>query len=454
MIRHPEEPIARALAWGFLASPQWNRASLAWTGAEVLGRRYEWLPHVVSSVLAAYRRPPLDRPDELTRFLLASTDLAELVHGPDTQQHPVRVKTVITVPGQMGRRRWPVPEIDDLSALATVLELPLEQLSWVADVQGRQRRTAPGPLHLYRYHWLGRPNAVPRLLEAPTPLLRAVQRRLAEEILLWVPIHPAAHGFVRGRSALTGAAQHVGADTVVCLDLRTFFAQVTSSRVDGLFRSMGYPEAVASTLTGLCTHRTPVHVLDQLPAGGDSTSRHRLRSALRASHLPQGAPTSPALANLACYTLDVRLAGCAAAAGLTYTRYADDLAFSGSDPAVPRLVEAVTKIAREEGFAINPTKTRERRSGQRHEVTGVVTNETLGVPRAYHDQLRAVLHDAARNGPKVANRQQRPDFRAHLDGRVGWVESVNPFRRKRLRAQFDLISWPDGPSREGSPTGL
>lgn len=78
-------------------------------------------------------------------------------------------------------------------------------------------------------------------------------------------------------------------------------------------------------------------------------------------------------------------------------------------------------------------------------VTGVVTNEKLGVPRAYHDQLRAVLHDAARNGPEVANRQQRPDFRSHLDGRVGWVQSVNPVRGRRLRAQFDLINWPDGP---------
>ena len=179
------------------------------------------------------------------------------------------------------------------------------------------------------------------------------------------------------------------------------------------------------------------------PPAGDSTSRHRLRAALRAGHLPQGAPTSPALANLACYTLDARLTGYAAAAGLTYTRYADDLTFSGGDVAVPRLVEAATMIAREEGFAVNPTKTRVQRSGQRHVITGVITNEKLGVPRAYHDQLRAVLHDTARHGPEVANRRQRTDFRAYLEGRVGWVESVNPVRGRRLRAQFDAISWPD-----------
>ena len=162
------------------------------------------------------------------------------------------MQSVATVPGQMGVRRWPVPEIDDLVGLATLLELPLDQLLWAADVRGLQRRTAPGPLHLYRHRWVARPGAVPRLLESPTPLLRAVLRRVLDRILCWVPVHPAAHGFVRGRSALTNAQLHLGADPLVCLDLKTFFATITAARVNGLYTSMGYSEAVAWTLTGLC----------------------------------------------------------------------------------------------------------------------------------------------------------------------------------------------------------
>ncbi len=344
----------------------------------------------------------------------------------------------------MGVTRWPVPQIDDLASLATLLGLPLEQLTWAADVQGLQRRTPAGRLHLYRYRWITRPSAVPRLLEAPTPLLRAVLRRALDDVLSWVPVHPAAHGFVRGRSALTNAAAHVGTNTLVCMDLRTFFSSITAARVNGLFRAMGYPESVAWTLTGLCTNQTPVRVLSKMPDGGGSSARYRLRAELRARHLAQGAPTSPALANLICFTLDQRLAGYATTAGLTYTRYADDLAFSGRKINADGLIRGVTRIAHEEGFAVNTTKTRVGNAHQRHEITGLVTNDRLGVPREYHEQLRAVLHDARHNGVEPANRAEHPHFQAHLDGRVGWVESVNPVRGRRLRAQFEAISWPEG----------
>jgi retron-type reverse transcriptase len=185
-------------------------------------------------------------------------------------------------------------------------------------------------------------------------------------------------------------------------------------------------------------------VLTGMPPGGDSTARYRLRAELRERHLPQGAPTSPALANLAAFGLDRRLAGYAAANGLAYSRYADDLTFSGPDVAVPRLVAVVTEIARDEGFRINPRKTRAQHPGRRRTVTGlVVSGDRTGVPREYHDQLRAVLHDAATHGPEAANRDLVPHFRAHLEGRVGWVESVNPVRGRRLRAQLESVVWPE-----------
>ena len=436
------EHLARGLAWGFLAAEEWNESSLVAAAAATLGRRHRWLPRVVRPVLTAYRSAPTDRPYELARFMLVATPLAEVADRAGQRGTPVRVRVIPAVAGRMGVRRWPVPEVDDSQCLAALLEVPLDQLAWMADLHGLQRRTPAGPLHVYRYRWLTRSHAVPRLLESPTPVLRAVLRRVLEEILRWVPIHPAAHGFVRGRSALTNAAAHVAADSVVCLDLRTFFASITASRVSGLFRSMGYPEAVAHTLTGLCTQQTPVRVLSQMPLGGDSSTRHRLRAELRAPHLPQGAPTSPALANLACFVLDRRLAGYATASRLTYTRYADDLTFSGSDLTAHRLIRAVTEFVRSEGFAVNTSKTRVRTDNQRQQVTGLVTNEQLGIPREYHDRLRAVLHDARQNGVDAANRSHHPNFQAHLDGRVEWVEAVSPARGRRLRAQFNAILWP------------
>lgn len=441
MTHDPDEPLARGLAWGLLAATEWTEPALRTAAARAFGHHHRWLPKVVRPVLGAYRVPPADRPYELTRFLLAQTPLREIVHEARRRRRPLHIRELTPVPGQMGSRRWPVPEVADLGELATLLKLPLEQLDWLADLRGRQRRTPPGPFHTYSHHWVQRPGAVPRLLEAPTPLLRAVLRRALDRILVWVPVHPAAHGFVAGRSAVTNAACHVGATTVVTVDLRTFFSSITAARVNGLFRSMGYPEAIAWTLTGLCTHRTPGWALTAMPAGGDSSARHQLRAALRGAHLPQGAPTSPALANLACFSLDHRLQRYAAASGLTYSRYADDLTFSGETVRTVPLVRAVTEIAQDEGFAVNSRKTRARHRGQRQSVTGIVTNRRLGTPREDRDQLRAVLHEARLRGPEAANRYEHPNFRDHLHGRITWVESVNPTQGRRLRAQFDAISW-------------
>ena len=439
----PLDALARSLAWAFLAADAWTTRSLVAAAGTTLGRRHRWLPRVVEPVLAAHRSAPADRPYALARFVLEQTPLVEHAERAARRGRAVRVVLVPTVPGAMGVRRWPVPDVPDLPALAHLLELPPDQLDWLADPRGRQRRTPDGPFHAYRHRWVERPGAVPRLLEAPTPLLRAVLRRVLDRILVWVPLHPAAHGFVRGRSAITHAGVHVGADAVACLDLRTFFASITVARVHGVFRNLGYPEAVAWALACVCTHATPVAVLTRMPAGGLTAGQAWLRAGLRARHMPQGAPTSPALANLACFTLDRRLAGLAGGAGLTYSRYADDLTFSGPRGSVGGLVPAVGRVVREEGFDLNPTKTRVRGPGQRREVTGLVVHDRVNVTRAYHDQLRAVLHDAARNGPAAANRLGVPDFRAHLTGRVGWVESVNPGRGRRLRAQLDAVSWPD-----------
>ncbi|WP_375430732.1 reverse transcriptase family protein [uncultured Friedmanniella sp.] len=442
--------VARALSWAFLAADGWTVRSLRAAAGRTLGPDHRWTSAVARDVLAEHPTPPLDRPYALAELIAGLPAFAEGLERDRRRQVSVRVRSIPTVPGTMGRRSWPVPVLDDLPALAALLEVPEEQLPWLADVQGRQRRRPEGPLRLYRYRWVRRPGAVPRLLEVPTPILRAVLRRLLGEVLVWVPLHPAAYGFVRGRSALDHARCHVGADLVVSLDLRHFFAAVGAARVAGLFRRMGYPDGVVPTLTGLVTHRTPVGVLSGMPSGGDSSSRALLRARLRAPHLPQGAPTSPALANLACFALDRRLAGYAEAlGGATYSRYADDLVFSGpASLRSARLVQAVSTIVAQEAFTLNPAKTRVQRSSQRQLVTGIVVNEQLGVPREDEDRLRAVLHEAGRSGPEVANRQQHPDFRAHLEGRVGWVESVNPVRGRRLRRQLEAIRWPAEDGRD------
>lgn len=218
-----------------------------------------------------------------------------------------------------------------------------------------------------------------------------------------VPVHPAAHGFVRGRSVLTHASAHVDKEILVSLDLRTFFAAITAPRVDGIFGSMGYPEAVVRTLTGLTTHRTPGWVLARMPPGGAAATATSsgvtcgCRTCRKALRPPRAWPISRPSSSIAGYAIAV---------GMTYTRYADDLAFSGSAAlSTPRLVQAVQAIALDEGFALNPRKTRSRPAAARQLVTGVVVNTRPGVPREQRDRLRA--RPSRRCGARRRGREPR-----------------------------------------------
>jgi RNA-directed DNA polymerase len=155
---------------------------------------------------------------------------------------------------------------------------------------------------------------------------------------------------------------------------------------------------------------------------------------LRSAHLPQGAPTSPALANLCAFRLDRRLQGLAVSFDVTYARYADDLAFSGQLSAARSraLIGQVDEIAADEGFRVHPAKLRVRGRSDRQMLAGLVVNQHPAVPRDEYDRLRAILHDAATHGLDSANRDGHPNFAGYLAGRVGWVGHRHPNRAAKL----------------------
>jgi hypothetical protein len=440
----PLHVVATALADAFLAAEAWDRDHLTAAGYDTVGTDTAFVGRAVSTAIETYPRPPVDAPRQLAAVIARSPRLVALHHARGARR-PVHVLMRRAVPVQAVPR---VPSrllVDTLPELARELDLTVGRLLWLADTRGWNRsRAAASPLHHHRYEWIGRPGRTPRLLEKPMDMLRRTQRTLLDELLVQLPVHDAAHGFVTGRSVVTGAALHTGQEVVVTADLTSCFASVRASSVYGVFRSAGYAEPLAHVLTGLCTHRVPVHVLSAMPDGGTADDRGALRRALAEAHLPQGAPSSPALANTALRHLDARLAGWAAASGAVYTRYADDLTFSGG-PALAGRVEAflrgVDRIVTDQGHRLNPAKTRVRRRGVRQSVTGVVVNEHTAPGRREVDRLHAVLHNCAEHGPASQNRAGHPDFRAHLLGRIGWVEQVHPGRARRLREEFARITW-------------
>lgn len=232
------------------------------------------------------------------------------------------------------------------------------------------------------------------------------------------------------------------------MDLRDFFPSFPAARIQAFFRTTGYPESVADLLGGLSTTATPRDIWTRSAFGEDPLhlweSRAQARAFYSQRHLPQGAPTSPALANLCAYRLDCRLAGLAESVGAAYTRYADDLAFSGDEDLekrVDRFSIHVAAIALEEGFKVHHRKTRVMRQGVRQHLAGIVINQHMNVRRADFDRLKAILTNCARLGPASQNRDAVSDFRLHLAGQIGFVEMINPSKGSRLRSIFEQIDW-------------
>lgn len=446
--------LGSCLADELLAGP-WDAAAMTTRCTAALAPAPEWAAPLVQRVIAAYVRPPLDRRRELARFIalmLGQLDSLEFADEslPDALAPPVPLHWRVT-PAAMLRRPWPVPRIGTVAELSALLETSDGELAWLADVHGLERTAGAERLRNYRYLVLARAGRTARLVERPKHRLKALQRHVLHAILDEIPIGDAAHGFVHGRSVITHAAHHSGQYVVLSLDLQSFFASISATRVDGIFRMAGYPESVARVLAGLTTNAVPADVWATVPSPrGDpaAVAAHAwLGRQLRTPHLPQGAPSSPALANLAAFTLDRRLTGLAARFGARYSRYADDLTFSGGRrlvAAAPRLRAAAASIARAEGFTINERKSRLVTRAGSQRTCGLVVNAGPNVARGEYDRLKAVLYNCELHGVQSQNRAGVPDFRAHLLGRISWIAATNPARGQRLRERFDRIDWGRG----------
>jgi RNA-directed DNA polymerase len=335
-------------------------------------------------------------------------------------------------------RRFGLPPLRDERAVANWLGLSLGRLRWLTF-----DRAADTTWHYSRYV-VPKRSGGQRVILAPKRELKALQRRALLDLVAKIPAAAAAHGFVPGRSIATNAQPHVGKRVVVRLDLKDFFPSITFPRVRGLFIAHGYSYAVASTLALLCTE------YDREPLDRDGK---RYYVSVGPRHLVQGAPTSPALANLVAWRLDRRLSGLAAKYQFSYTRYADDLTFSGDHAAaVGGLISSVRRIVADERFTINDPKTRVARRSRRQIVTGLVVNDQVATPRMLRRRLRAILHNARRaaqgNGMAVSSDQLR-----HARGLVAFVNAVTPRHAAPLWAALRSAQNPSGAERDGTQYG-
>ena len=409
---------------------------------ETFGRKWRWVRSLARRFANEFTGKTRPRFRDTLGFLAQDELLARAL-----KRHDKSIQIVQRVAGfhQMqpvaAAADWDVPRLSSVAELAAWLRMTPTEVEWFADLKHLQRKSLTAEeLRNYHYRMEPKRSGGIRLIEAPKQRLKTIHRQILSEILDRIPPHAAAHGFVRGRNIKTFAERHTGQQILLRLDLQDFFPSIRRARVQAIFRTLGYPEPVADLLGGIVTTRTPRSVFRPV----NHTNIAEMRALYEQSHLPQGAPTSPALANACCYRLDCRLQGLASAAGVEYTRYADDLAFSGDTNFarnIQRFAAHVAAIVLEEGFAVNFRKTRTMRRSQQQHLASLVVNERVNVNRTDFDRLKATITNCIRNGPAAENRDLRSDFQAHLAGRIEFVRSINDRRGMQLRKLFDQITW-------------
>lgn len=257
-----------------------------------------------------------------------------------------------------------------------------------------------------------------RLISEPAPALKFIQNWILQFVLnpACESLLPCVHGCVVGRSTVTNARPHVGCLWKIHMDLRDFFPTVTTQRVFGLFRKVFcYDKDLSWLLSNLCTWN-PDPEKAKAPMDGPKT-------------LPQGSPTSPAIANLIATGLDIHLLRLVTGMGGYYTRYVDDLTFSFRRPMSPenkmRFITTVASIVERCGFVVNAEKTSVVGRGARMVVTGVVVNTTTSIPKKFRSNLRAAMHHARLELPTA-------DKASMIEGRLSYVHMVCPTQARTL----------------------
>ncbi|SFE87846.1 retron St85 family RNA-directed DNA polymerase [Spirosoma endophyticum] len=258
------------------------------------------------------------------------------------------------------------------------------------------------PQSFYKIFYIPKKNGEVRTISEPLTSLKEIQSWILKEILYKCKVSSNAKAYVIGKSIRDNARFHKKQNKVLTIDIEDFFPSIKINKVIGVFRRAGYSKAVSTLLARLCCTD---------------------------NGLPQGAPTSPAISNLVMYYLDMRIFGFCRKRAIRYTRYADDLTFSG-DFDDNELISFTRSILERKNLFINNQKTRLRKRHQQQEVTGVVVNEKLQVPRDYRERFRQELYFIKKYGlvghVKHINAGDPDRYIRVLIGKANFISQINP----------------------------
>ena len=257
-----------------------------------------------------------------------------------------------------------------------------------------------------------------RIINAPSNALEYCQKFIKEQILEQIAVHPCAHGFANNKSIVTNASQHLNEEVVLNIDLKDFFPSISAKKVFFVFNKLcNYDSSVSYCLTKLVTYK---------------------------NSLPQGACTSPVISNIVTFKMDLRLKKLSDKLGINYSRYADDITFSGNKKIInSKLLNLVRKIISECGYCINDNKTRFESCFGRQEVTGlIINNGKISVSKRYLKSIRQDLYYIKKYGledHKKRNNITNAFYQEHIKGQILFVYSIDKDKGKKLLNEYNLI---------------
>ena len=248
-----------------------------------------------------------------------------------------------------------------------------------------------------------------RLICQPSRNLKGLQAWILVHILNPLSVSSSCKGFEKKSSIVDNVRPHIDANAILGMDIKDFFGSIKRKYVFNVFRSVGYNDLASNLLTNLCVYE-------------DS--------------LPQGSPCSPKLANLVSWRLDVRIQGYVGRRGITYTRYADDLTFSGLNPGtVSKIKYRIEEIVNDEGYEMNSKKTHLFGISRAKVVTGLILSDgSYGIGTRKYKTLRAKLHYLTKPGE-----QKNFKLLKFTKGYMAFLKSVDTKRFLKAKAYINKL---------------
>ncbi len=326
-----------------------------------------------------------------------------------------------------------LPVIYSLKHFSLLINIEFEKLVRIIDTRH----------FLYKFYQIKKKNNKGfRQIVVPYSNLRYIQNYIKTEILDKIPINEHATGFVKGKSIYNNAKIHVNQQEIMNIDLFKFFDSITEEKVYKVFRSIGYTKNLAWDFAKLTTVNLPETYLNTFKY--DELELYRKIVKVNESVLPQGAPTSPALSNLVTRRLDKRLSNLAIKFSVNYSRYADDITFSGIYDNVPSF-NMVSKIINDEGFRINWRKAKISKKGRLQLVTGLTVSNDLHVHRKFKKEVKKHIYGCLNFGVENhLNHIKKNDTRFYKEwllGKIYFIYSIEPEYAKKLLNDYNKIIW-------------